>query len=87
MSPKLNITAMGGTVTKTPDKPDYALGEVVRIKAVPDAGYEFISWSGGFVEKSNSATIIMHSNRSVTANFVAGTSANNSMCDDEVCGK
>jgi hypothetical protein len=87
MSPKLNITATGGTVTKTPDKPDYALGERVRIKAVPDPGYEFISWSGGLSEKTNPATMIMHSNRSITANFVGGPSANNSVCDKTVCSK
>jgi len=87
MSPKLIITATGGTVTKEPDKPNYALGERVRIKAVPDSGYEFISWSGGLSEKTNPVTIIMHSNRSITANFVGGPSANNSVCDKKVCSK
>jgi hypothetical protein len=87
MSPKLNITATGGTVTKTPDKPDYALGERVRIKAVPDSGYEFLCWSGGLSDKTNPATIIMHSNQSITANFVAGPSANNSIFDKTVCSK
>jgi len=87
MSPKLNITATGGTVTKTPNKPDYSLGEKVRIKAVPDSGYEFISWSGGLSEKTNPATIIMHSNWSITANFVGSPSAGNSACDKTVCSK
>lgn len=87
MSPRLNITAAGGTVTKTPDKPDYNLGERVRIKAVPDPGYEFICWSGGLSEKTNPAVIIMHSNRSITANFVAGPSATDSICDKTVCSK
>ncbi len=87
MSPKLHIAATGGTVTKEPDKPVYALGERVRIKAIPDTGYEFISWSGGFVEKTNPATIIMHSNWSITANFVGGPSANNPACDKTVCSK
>ena len=87
MSPKLNITAAGGTVTKVPDKPDYALGEKVSIRAVPDPGYEFISWSGALSERANPAVIIMHSNRSITANFVAGPSATDSICDKTVCAK
>ena len=87
MSPRLNITAVGGTVTKVPDKPDYALSESIRIRAVPDPGYEFISWSGALSEKTNPAAIIMHSNRSITANFVAGPSATSSMCDKTVCSK
>ena len=87
ISPRLNITAAGGTVTKVPDKPDYALGERIRIRAFPDPGYEFISWSGALSEKTNPAVIIMHSNRSITANFVGGPSAANSICDKTVCSK
>jgi hypothetical protein len=87
MSPKLNIISTGGTVIKTPDKLDYALGERVSIKAVPDSGNEFFSWSGGLFEKANPATIIMNSNRSITANFIAGPSANSSVCNKAVCSK
>ncbi|OHB84935.1 MAG: hypothetical protein A2Z38_02470 [Planctomycetes bacterium RBG_19FT_COMBO_48_8] len=87
MSPMLNITAVGGTVAKVPDKAAYTLGERISIKAVPDPGYEFISWSGAFSEKINPAVIIMHSNRSITANFIANPSANGSICDKTVCGK
>jgi len=87
MSPKLNITSKGGTVNKTPDKADYTLGERVRVKAFPDSGYEFMSWSGGLFEKANPATIIMNSNRSITANFIAGPSADSSVCNESVCNK
>ena len=87
MSPGLNITAVGGTVTKVPDKAAYTLGETVRIKAVADPGYEFICWSGALAEKANPAVIIMHSNMSITANFIANPSANGSVCDKTVCGK
>jgi hypothetical protein len=87
MSPKLNITTVGGTVAKVPDKVAYTLGEIVRIKAVADPGYEFISWSGALSEKTNPAVIIMHSNQSITANFVAGPSANGSICDNTILGK
>jgi len=87
MSPRLNITAVGGTVTKVPDKPAYALSEKIRIRAVPDPGYEFISWSGALSEKTNPAVIIMHSNRSITANFVAGPSASDSISGKSAHGK
>lgn len=87
MSPGLNITAVGGIVTKVPDKAAYTLGETVRIKAVADPGYEFLYWSGALSEKANPAVIIMHSNQSITANFVAGSSTNGSICDKTVCGK
>jgi hypothetical protein len=85
MSPKLNITATGGTVIKTPDKQNYALGEKVRIKAVPDSGYEFFCWSEGLSDKTNPATIIMHSNQSITANFVGDPSASNPTGQSKVC--
>jgi hypothetical protein len=87
MSPKLNITAVRGTVTKVPDKAAYTLGEMVSIKAVADPGYEFISWSGALSERINPAVIIMHSNRSITANFVAGPSANRSIYDKPILEK
>ena len=70
MSPTLNIAAVGGLVTKVPDKTAYVLGEEVRLRAVPDAGYEFKDWSGGLSGTENPVVIIMHANRSMTANFV-----------------
>jgi hypothetical protein len=87
MSPRLKINAVGGTVTRDPDKAAYTLGEMVRIKAVAEPGYEFISWSGALSEKTNPAVIIMHSNRSITANFIAGPSANSSIYDKPILGK
>jgi len=70
MSPILNIVATGGSVTKIPDKTAYILGEKVILKAVADDGYEFAGWSGGLSGSGNPVTIIMHANRSITANFV-----------------
>jgi hypothetical protein len=87
MSPSLKITSVGGTVIKIPDKAAYTLGESVRIKAVANPGYEFISWSGDLSEETNPVVIIMHSNRSIIANFVAGPSANSSICEQSMFGK
>ncbi len=69
MSPILNIAATSGSVTKTPYKTAYALGEKVILKADADDGYEFTGWSGGLSGTGNPVTIIMHANRTVTANF------------------
>jgi len=87
MSPTLTITASGGKVANVPDKTDYALGERIRIRAVPDPGYEFAGWSGALSEQSNPTVIIMHSNRSITANFVASLSASDSISGKSVHGK
>lgn len=71
MSPTLRIVAYGGSVVKVPDKEAYALGESVRLRAVPDTGYEFAGWSGGLSGTENPITIIMHAKRTITANFTA----------------
>ena len=69
MFPTLNIAVTDGSVTKTPDKTAYTLGEKVILRAVADDGYQFTGWSGGFSGTGNPVTIIMYANRTVTANF------------------
>lgn len=69
MSPVLSIASHGGTVARAPDKATYCLGERVKLKAVPDPGYEFAGWSGGLFGQDNPTVIIMHAYRSITANF------------------
>ena len=87
MSPVLNITSVDGTVIKVPDKADYTLGESVRIKAVADPGYEFEFWSGALSEKTNPVVIIMHSNKTIVANFVSSPSVNSLLRDKLKTGK
>jgi hypothetical protein len=69
MSPALNINATSGSVTKTPDKMVYTLGQKVTLSAIADDGYEFVDWSGDVSGMENPVTIIMHANRTVVANF------------------
>jgi len=69
MCPALNINATGGSVTKTPDKMVYTLGQKVTLSAVADTGYEFAGLSGDLSGMQNPVTIIMHANRTVVANF------------------
>ncbi|MHC4323761.1 MAG: InlB B-repeat-containing protein [Planctomycetota bacterium] len=73
--PEICITAVGGTVVKTPAKAAYKLGERIKLKAVANPGYEFTGWSGALSGKTNPAVVIMHAHRSVTANFTASPMA------------
>jgi hypothetical protein len=70
MSPTLKVKSTGGSVTKTPDKSFYSLGEKVTLKAVPDKGYEFTGWSGALSGSDNPVTIVMYANRTIDANFI-----------------
>ena len=59
----------GGTVTKNPNKTSYNAGETVILTATAAAGYTFVGWSGDAVGTQNPTTIVMNSNKTVTANF------------------
>ncbi|MFO7661450.1 MAG: InlB B-repeat-containing protein [Chloroflexota bacterium] len=69
----VNVTVNGsGTVTKSPDKPSYNLGESVTLTAVPAAGYGFSGWSGDLTGNVNPVVINVTSNQAITANFIQG---------------
>jgi uncharacterized repeat protein (TIGR02543 family) len=67
----LSVSATNGTVTKTPNQTSYTAGQTVTLQAVPNAGYAFSGWSGDLTGTTNPATLVMNSNKSVTANFTA----------------
>lgn len=67
----LTIIAANGTVIKSPNKLSYNSGEIVTLTALPDTGYELVSWSGVLTGSLNPRTITMDGNKSVTANFGA----------------
>jgi len=65
----------GGSVTTPGEgKYTYDAGKVVNLVASPDAGYQFVDWTGdvGTIANVNAATttITMNNDYSVTANFV-----------------
>ena len=64
-----------GTVTLNPAGGTYASGTTVTLTPVPSSGYTFGSWSGtnagNIVNTGGIYTIVMNSNKTVTANFVA----------------
>lgn len=65
----LNITAANGSVTNDPNFTMYDSGAVVKLTAVPAAGYEFTGWSGGLMGATNPGSITMDAAKSVTATF------------------
>lgn len=67
----LTVTAVNGIVTKTPDLAGYNYGAVVKLTAVPNAGYLFTGWSGDAAGLTNPLNISMTSNKKITATFVA----------------
>jgi hypothetical protein len=64
----------GGSVTTPGEgKHTYGAGKVINLVATPDAGYQFVNWTGnvGTIADVNAAitTITMNDDCSVTANF------------------
>ena len=56
----------GGTVS--PTTKEYEQGESATITAFPSHSYEFLNWSNG-LGTSNSTTVVMDSDKAITANF------------------
>ena len=67
----LNITALNGTVLKAPSQTTYSYGSIVQLTPTANAGYSFISWSGDAVGNTKPLTVIMNSDKNITANFLA----------------
>lgn len=69
----LNASADNGTVEKDPVKLDYNSGEIVVLTATPATGYTFTEWTGDETGTQNPLSVIMNSNKVITANFTATT--------------
>ena len=68
----LNIAAgTGGTTNPAPGSYLYDPGTQVSVAATASSGYQFSGWSGDATGTTNSITITMDSDKSVTANFSA----------------
>ncbi|MCU7521175.1 MAG: DNRLRE domain-containing protein [Ignavibacteria bacterium] len=66
----LNVNKTGsGTVTKTPEAPNYLAGSTVTLKAEGDLGWKFEGWTGGLSGNQNPVSILMDGNKTVTALF------------------
>lgn len=65
----LTVTAVNGTVVKTPNQGAYNSGSNVQLTATPATGYSFVSWSGDATGAVNPLTVLMNANKNITANF------------------
>jgi hypothetical protein len=68
---QLAVSAVNGSVAKTPDQISYASDAQVMLTATPNTGYQFSSWSGDLTGTTNPATITMNGNKAVAASFTA----------------
>jgi hypothetical protein len=69
----LTVSALNGTVTKSPDNAEYDSGTVVTVTAVPAVGYHFTGWSGDLTGATNPTTITVNGVKNVTATFAINT--------------
>jgi hypothetical protein len=65
----LTVLATNGTITKNPNQVSYDTNASVLLTAVAAAGYRFVSWSGDVTGTTNPLSVVMNSNKTITANF------------------
>lgn len=73
----MNVSPSGcGTVKVQEAAPDlypatytFSNGMTVRLEAVPASAYFFNNWSGDLSSTANPITVVVTSNKSITANF------------------
>lgn len=66
---KLTSSVTNGIIEFNPSGGVYEEGTVVAISAKKDYGYVFNGWSGDIFETTNSTTILINSDKNITANF------------------
>ena len=66
----LTVNATNGVVTKNPNQPTYNNGTSVVLTATANTGFTFSSWSGDATGSANPLTVVMNSNKNITANFI-----------------
>jgi hypothetical protein len=70
----VNINPQGaGSVTLNPSGGTYIAGTTVTLTAVANSGYVFSGWGGDLSGSQNPATIVMNSNKTITAVFVSSS--------------
>ena len=74
----LTVASQGtGFVNVTPNQPLYDHGASVSLNAVPGAGYHFVSWTGGASGSTNPLSVVMDTDKDITAIFEINTYALN----------
>lgn len=69
--PLIIVIAEGGTVTEEviQAKTDYDYGTIVRLTAIPESGWEFVSWSGDYEGNNPIVDITVTKALTITVNF------------------
>ncbi len=70
---RITLVNDGGTVVAVPDQPTYSVGQKVILTATGSAAFPFHAWTGDVVTRSNSITLTMTNNVSLTAHFIPFT--------------
>ena len=71
---KLTTTVSGdGSISRSPDTATYNHGSTVTLTATPLVGHSFVNWGGACSGATNTCTLTMDSDKTVTANFIATT--------------
>ena len=68
----IEIDVIGaGTVESTPSETVFEEGATVELHAIPDSGWQFLEWWGDTSGTTNSLSIVMNSNKQITAVFIS----------------
>jgi hypothetical protein len=68
----LEASSDHGNITRNIYTSTYPAGSQVKLTALPDIGYHFVSWSGNAVGTQNPLTITMDSDKVINANWALG---------------
>jgi hypothetical protein len=66
----LTINSVNGVVVASPAQATYNYGTVVSLTATANTGYKFSTWSGDASGSVATVSVVMTSNRNVTATFI-----------------
>lgn len=65
----LAANAVNGTVVFDPPGGSYISGTIVSATATPNPGYDFAGWDGDLIGSTNSASVVMDGNKTITTIF------------------
>jgi hypothetical protein len=82
LSTYINPSNSSGTISFSPSSLSYDQGTQVTLTAKANPGWEFAYWGGDAAGTSTSTTIIMNSNKSVTAYFITELSSTKPTVDN-----
>ncbi len=83
----INLNIQGeGEITRSPEKDTYLPNEEVIVQAIPVEGFVFIGWLGDINSSETMSTLIMNSNKSISAVFVEDLKVSPTVTDATCAG-